>query len=122
MNYRDTLVTCQECGKQFIFTVEKQRRMDEKGLDVTPPDTCEGCTQRVSYGGKLHGRIRWFDLTKGYGFIADDGGKELFFHRTGVVLTEEGSLPPLEEGQEVLFEVQETPKGPQAVHVTPYSG
>jgi len=122
MNYRDTLVTCKECGKRFIFTVEKQRRMDEKGLDVTPPDTCESCTQRVEYGGSLHGRIRWFDPGKGYGFIADDGGKELFFHRTSVVLTEEGSLPPLEEGQEVLFEVQETPKGPQAVRVSPYSG
>lgn len=96
--------------------------MSEKGLDVTPPDTCEGCTQRVSYGGKLHGRIRWFDLTKGYGFITDDAGKELFFHRTGVVLTGEGSLPPLEEGEEVLFEVQETPKGPQAVQVSPHFG
>jgi CspA family cold shock protein len=122
MNYRDTLVTCKECGKQFIFTVEKQRQMDEKGLDLAPPDTCQACTQRVSYGGKLHGRIRWFDLGKGYGFITDDAGKDLFFHRTSVVLTSEGSLPPLEEGEEVLFEVQETPKGPQAVQVNPHFG
>ena len=122
MNYRDTLVTCQECGKQFIFTVEKQRQMSDRGLDVSPPDICDACTQRVKHGGKLHGRVRWFDLGKGYGFVADDSGKDLFFHRTGVVLTEEGSLPPLEEGQEVLFEVTESPKGPQAVQVTAYHG
>jgi CspA family cold shock protein len=120
MNYRDTLVVCQECGKQFIFTVEKQRQMSEKGLDVTPPDLCDTCTQRVKHGGRLHGRIRWFDPGKGYGFIADDAGKDLFFHRTGVILTEAGSLPPLEEGQEVLFEVTESPKGPQATGVTLY--
>ena len=122
MNYRDTLVTCQECGKQFIFTVEKQRQMSDRGLDVSPPDICDACTQRVKHGGKLHGRVRWFDLGKGYGFIADDSGKDLFFHRTGVVLTEEGSLPPLEEGQEVLFEVTQSPKGPQAVQVIAYHG
>jgi CspA family cold shock protein len=117
MNYRDTLVTCQECGKQFIFTVEKQRQMSERGLDVLLPDTCDACTQRVKHGGKLHGRIRWFDLGKGYGFIVGDGGNELFFHRTGVVPAEDGSLPGLEEGQEVLFEVMDSPKGPQACRV-----
>ena len=122
MNFRDMMVTCEECGKQFIFTVEKQRQMDEKGLDIAPPDTCGACTQRVKHGGKNHGKIRWFDLGKGYGFIVDDGGKDLFFHRTGVVLTDEGRLPSLEEGQEVLFEVTESPKGPQASQVTLYHG
>jgi CspA family cold shock protein len=116
------MVTCQECGKQFIFTVEKQRQMDEKGLDITPPDSCDACTQRVKHGGKLHGRIRWFDLGKGYGFIADDGGKDLFIHRSGVVLTDDGRLPSMEEGQEVLFEVTESPKGPQATQVMLYQG
>ncbi len=120
MNFRDTLVTCQECGKQFIVTVEKQRQMSEQGLEVVLPDLCGSCTQRIKYGGKLHGRIKWFDLGKGYGFIAEDNGKELFFHRSGVPLSEDGTLPPLEEGQQVLYEVIESPKGPQAVQVSPY--
>ncbi len=122
MNFRDTLVTCQECGKQFIFTVEKQRQMAESGLEVVVPDLCGACTQRVRYGGKLHGRIKWFDPGKGFGFVVQDDGGEIFVHRSGVPLTDEGTLPPLEEGQEVLYEVMDTPKGLQAVKVTPYDG
>jgi CspA family cold shock protein len=120
MNFRDTPVTCQECGKTFIVTVEKQRQMSEQGLEVVIPDLCGACTQRLKYGGKLHGRVKWFDLGKGYGFILEDSGKELFFHRTSVPLSEDGTLPSLEEGQHVLYEAIESPKGPQAVQVAPY--
>jgi CspA family cold shock protein len=122
MNYRDTLVTCQECSKQFVFTVERQRQMAEQGVPVTTPDMCRACTGKVSHGGKIHGRIKWFSLEKGFGFIVADSGGEVFVHRNSVPLTDEGTLPPLEEGQEVLFETIDSPKGPQAVQVTPYSG
>jgi len=118
-NYRDTLVTCQECGKQFIFTVEMQRQMDERGLEIAVPETCAECTRKANYGGRRHGRIKWFDLTKGYGFIVEDNGKEIFFHRSDITLREDGSLPPLEDGQEVLYEIGESPKGPHAVGVQP---
>jgi CspA family cold shock protein len=96
--------------------------MADKGLEVTAPEQCDTCTRKVSYGGRLHGRIKWFDLGKGYGFISEDTGKELFFHRSGVSMTGEGKLPSLPEGQEVLYDVKESPKGPQAVQVTPYQG
>jgi CspA family cold shock protein len=122
MNFRDTLVTCQECNKQFIFTVERQRKIAEQGSEVVSPDLCATCTQQVKYGGKLHGRIKWFDLGKGYGFIFQDDGTDIFVHREGIPLTEESTLPPLEEGQEVLYQVIDTPRGPQAVQVTPYHG
>jgi len=121
MTFRDTFVTCQECGKQFIFTVEKQRQMADRGQEVVMPERCAGCTQQVDYGDKHHGRLKWFNLEKGYGFIAGDDGKEVFVHRNGIPLTPEGTLPLLEEGQEVLYEVQDSPKGPQAVQVVPYS-
>jgi CspA family cold shock protein len=120
MSFRDTLVTCQQCGKQFIFTVERQRQMSERGLEVVVPDLCEACTQRVRYGGKLHGRIKWFSLDKGWGFITQDDGSDIFVHRDGISLSDEGVLPPLEEGQEVLYQVIDTPKGAQAVKVTLY--
>jgi CspA family cold shock protein len=138
MNYRDTFITCQECGKQFVFTVEKQRKMGDRGLEIVLPDTCPACSPQgqaadtttaagatraadtTTYGGRLHGRIKWFSQEKGYGFIVTDGGGELFCHRNEVSLTLEGTFPPLDEGQEILYEVEDTPKGPQAVHVTPY--
>jgi cold shock protein len=120
MNFRDTLVTCMECGKEFIFTVEEQRKLANTQGEVTTPEMCPQCRQRIRYGGKLHGKIKWFDLTKGYGFIAPDAGDEIFFHRSGVPLTEDGNLPPLEEEQEVLFEVMDTPKGAQAIQVEVY--
>ena len=122
MNFRDTFVTCEECGRQFVFTVEKQRQMSEQGLEITPPTTCKACAQQVDYGGKLHGRIKWFSLEKGYGFITEDGGNEIFVHRNSVVLSDDGTTPRLDEGQEVLYERSETPKGPQAIQVTPYNG
>jgi CspA family cold shock protein len=122
MNFRDTLITCQECSKQFIFTVEKQRQMVDRGLEVVLPDQCPACTQRVHYGGKLHGRIKWFNPQKGWGFILQDDGSDIFVHRDGIPLTEEGTLPSLEEGQEVLYDVIDTPKGRQAVKVAAYRG
>ena len=122
MNFRDTFVTCEECGKQFVFTVEKQRQMSEQGLEITPPTRCKDCVPRIDYGDKFHGSIKWFNLEKGYGFIAEDGGNEIFVHRNSVVLTEDGTMPQLDEGQEVLYERSDTPKGPQAVQVTPYYG
>jgi len=120
MNFRDTPVTCKSCGKQFIFTVETQRQMAERGLEVEIPEMCNSCMQRAEYGGRLHGRIKWFSLEKGYGFVIADSGSELFVHRNSVPLTEAGTLPALEEGQEVLYDVTDSPKGPQAVQVTPY--
>lgn len=122
MNFRDMLVHCEECGKDFFFTVEQQRRLADRGLEIVVPEFCESCRQRVDYGGKLHGRIKWFDPTKGYGFIVGDDGKEIFVHRNSVVPTPEGGLPPLEDGQEVLYEAAESAKGPQAVQVTPFEG
>ena len=120
MNFRDMLVHCEECGRDFFFTVEQQRRLAERGMEIVVPQFCENCRQRVTYGGKLHGRIKWFDPTKGYGFIVGDDGKEIFVHRNSVVPTPEGSLPSLEDGQEVLYEAADSPKGPQAVQVTPF--
>jgi CspA family cold shock protein len=72
-------------------------------------------------GGKLHGRIKWFSPEKGYGFLVQEDGSELFVHRTGVSATADGTTPTLEEGQDVLYEVTDTPKGPQAVQVEPYA-
>lgn len=119
MTFRDTLVTCAQCGREFVFRVERQREQAERGEEVTVPEMCPQCRQRIAYGGKLHGRVKWFEMDKGYGFIVQDAGDEIFFHHSNVV-REDGELPALEEGQEVLYEATETPKGPAATQVQPY--
>jgi len=62
------------------------------------------------------GKVKWFDATKGFGFITpDDGGKDIFAHHTGI--SGEG-YKSLAENQEVTFEVIEGPKGLQATNIS----
>jgi cold shock protein len=63
------------------------------------------------------GTVKWFNESKGFGFIApEDGGKDVFVHYTGI--TGDG-FKTLQEGQKVQFETKEGPKGLQAVDVSP---
>ena len=61
------------------------------------------------------GTVKWFNNQKGFGFITDEHGKDVFVHFTG--LNMEG-FKTLEENQSVEFDVVEGEKGPQAVNVT----
>ena len=61
------------------------------------------------------GTVKWFNNQKGYGFIADEAGNDVFVHYTG--LNMEG-FKTLEEGQTVEFEMINGSKGPQATNVT----
>ncbi len=61
------------------------------------------------------GTVKWFNNQKGFGFITDSEGKDIFVHYKGINM--EG-FKSLEEGQAVEFEETMTDKGPQAVNVT----
>ena len=61
------------------------------------------------------GTVKWFNNQKGYGFICDENGKDVFVHYSG--LNMEG-YKTLEEGAAVEFDVVEGAKGPQATNVT----
>lgn len=62
------------------------------------------------------GRVKWFDEKKGFGFIERENGNDVFVHFRAI----EGSgFKTLAEGQEVEFEVEDGPKGPQAANVKP---
>jgi CspA family cold shock protein len=62
------------------------------------------------------GTVRWYDLERGFGFLApDDGSDDIFVHVSQV--QGEGAARALREGQTVEFETGEGPRGPQALHV-----
>lgn len=63
---------------------------------------------------RLIGKIKWFNDRKGYGFIEQDGGKDVFVHYTAI---EGDGFKSLTEGQKVEFEITEGSKGPQATKV-----
>ncbi|HUY86540.1 MAG TPA: cold-shock protein [Acidimicrobiales bacterium] len=62
------------------------------------------------------GNVKWFNSEKGYGFIQQEGGNDVFVHHSAI---EMDGYRTLREGQEVVFEVQEGPKGLLAVNVRP---
>lgn len=63
----------------------------------------------------MKGTVKWFNNQKGYGFISDEQGNDVFVHYSG--LNMEG-FKTLEEGAAVEFDVTDGAKGPQATNVT----
>jgi len=62
----------------------------------------------------MNGKVKWFDSSKGYGFIISEEGKEVFVHFSQII--QEG-YKTLEEGQEVTFDVEVGQKGQLAKNV-----
>ncbi|AKI98270.1 cold-shock protein [Kosmotoga pacifica] len=64
----------------------------------------------------MKGTVKWFNNSKGYGFITKEEGGDVFVHYTAINVN---GFKTLNEGQQVEFEIEDGPKGPQAVNVTP---
>ncbi len=61
------------------------------------------------------GTVKWFNESKGYGFIAqDNGGADVFVHFRAI---QGNGFKTLQEGQSVTFDIEQGPKGPQASNV-----
>ncbi|MEQ6376584.1 cold-shock protein CspD [Bacillaceae bacterium S4-13-58] len=61
-----------------------------------------------------HGKVKWFNSEKGFGFIEREGGDDVFVHFSAI---EGDGYKTLEEGQEVSFDIEEGQRGPQASNV-----
>lgn len=64
---------------------------------------------------RVVGTVKWFNSGKGYGFIAREGGPDVFVHFTAI---QADGFRTLEEGQKVEFTIEQGQKGPQASNVT----
>lgn len=68
---------------------------------------------------RVMGKVKWFNTQKGYGFIQRESGSDVFVHYSAI---QGFGFRNLEEGDQVEFTVEETPKGPQAVNVVRVGG
>ena len=62
----------------------------------------------------VKGTVKWFNEKKGYGFLSQENGNDVFVHYTSI---KADGFKTLKEGDPVEFEVQDGPKGPQAINV-----
>ena len=65
----------------------------------------------------IEGTVKWFNESKGFGFLSREGGPDVFVHHSEI--RAEG-FRTLNEGDKVRFEVVDSPKGPRAANVTPH--
>jgi CspA family cold shock protein len=69
----------------------------------------KGCIQMAQ------GTVKWFNATKGFGFITTEEGNDVFVHFSAI---QTDGFKTLDEGQKVSFDLEEGPRGPQAINVT----
>jgi CspA family cold shock protein len=78
--------------------------------------SCNPTFEKSKKGGctMSEGIVKWFNEKKGFGFIANDEGGDVFVHFSAI---QDSGFKTLSEGQRVKFDVQQSPKGPSAVNV-----
>ena len=63
----------------------------------------------------VNGIVKWFNCSKGYGFIEQEDGPDVFVHHSGINAT---GFKSLYDGDAVSFDIEQGPKGPAAINVT----
>lgn len=95
-----------------VTAAEQIEWMAQQDLAAKEPLTIE----IDPYTGKYIGTLKWYNASRGYGFIFRGGGEEIFFHRTNLLI----EPTELEEGRRLLYDVEEGTKGLEATDVEPY--
>ena len=85
-----------------------------RGAKVSLPMLCVNCFLKTGPLPKQHGKVKWFNPRKHYGFIVTGEGQEIFFHQSELV-EDQGNTP--HEGQGIRFHVRHSVKGPEALNV-----
>ena len=97
---RDLILSCTECGIDFMHTIAQQEAEDA-------PARCPMCRLLAPAEGRTRGIVKWYNRSKGYGFITPALGPEHFLHRSGMAA---GQPPPV-AGQFVEFRSARSPRG-----------
>ncbi len=98
---------CAVCGIDFIWASEEQAG------NPTPPALCPMCRRLAPAAGRKRGLVKWFNHSKGYGFITPPDGPEVFAHKSGLA----PGQPLPRAGQLVEFAVRSGTRGAQAEEV-----
>ena len=88
-------------------------RNQQKAADTLTLIISEGA---ATVSDKVTGTVKWFNNAKGYGFISQETGEDVFVHHSAITMT---GYRTLNEGQRVQFSVERGPKGLQAKDVIP---
>jgi cold shock protein len=99
-----------------LFTWKQRDTFRAPGREIAK-ESGEATVGEGQEGSTLpEGTVKWFSNEKGYGFIARNGGDDVFVHFSAI---EMDGYKTLNEGQTVEFEIADGPKGPQASNVRP---
>ena len=116
MPYTDRTLTCTSCGVAFLDTSRAQRQRAHREPPAPSPRLCPGCRALERLTRRRRGVVRWFDARKGYGFIRDEAGEDVFVHRSALAQPGRGRL---RTGAPVEFYLRQEERGPVAHAVRP---
>jgi CspA family cold shock protein len=118
--YEQALQNRQSPAGGFLYSRRRRGRSVGQG-DRSQPSRWDGVPQRAFGPGSakelpvVRGKVKWFNEAKGFGFITQEGGEDVFVHFSAIEGT--SGFKTLADGDEVEFEVQRGPKGLQASKV-----
>jgi cold shock CspA family protein len=111
---KDKTLSCVSCGVRFLDTTFQQGQRAEQGTTAGPM-SCPGCVVLDRLMLRRRGTVRWYDAHRGYGFVRDEMGDDVFVHASS--LAQRGLR--LKKGQVVEFGLEQAERGLQARDLMP---